>query len=290
MRDFFSLDGAFNKYGGMLADMIILSLMWLLFSVIGAGLTIGASTSAMFYVSTRRIANREGYITSDFWLAFKTNFVRATVVWLIILVTSWLVWFNLRNIEVVGALSVIIFPAQLVIMAEIGLISTYIFPMNARFDMGVKQLFKSSFFMANRHLLTSVSCLVLLISAVALFFVMPPLALFVAPGAYAWLSSFMIMRIFKKYRPEMDKDPVLEIQEIEAQKELDRRKQRFNSAANSKEEGDIIIKDETDAFWAIQEEDAVAVTSENIFDDADNETKGDIWSQLRDAGSSETDV
>ena len=287
MRDFFSLDGPFNKYGGMLADMIILSLMWMFFSVIGLGITIGASTSAMFYVATRRIANREGYITSDFWLAFKTNIKRATLIWLIIVAVVWLIWFNLNNMAAVGALAIIILPAQVLILAEIGLMSMYIFPMNARFDMGLKQLIKSSFFMANRHFLTSLSCLFLLIGAVLLFFVMPPLALFVAPGAYAWLSSVMIMRIFKKYRPEMDKDPMLEIQEIEAEKELERRRQRFNSAVNSETGDGGNPVTEEDVFWAIQEEENMAITEESIFGSENDKDEGDIWTKLRDAGDKE---
>ena len=293
MRDFFSLEGPFNKYGGMVADMVILSLMWLFFSVIGLGVTIGASTSAMFYVSTRRIANREGYITSDFWFAFKANFKKATIVWLVIVVAVWLIWFNLNNIDTVGTMAIIIFPAQIVLLIEVVMMSVYLFPMNARFDMGLKQLVKSSFFMANRHLLTSILCLSLIAGCVVLFFVMPPLALFLAPGMYAWLSSHLIMKIFKKYRPEMDKDPMLEIQEIEAQRELERRKQRFNSVTSKKDENDTgtsetEIANETDAFWAITEEDAEAVTPGSIFDDEnDGKDKGDIWAQLREAGDVE---
>ena len=229
MREFFSFDGPFNRYGGMVADMIILSFMWLLFSIIGLGLTIGASTTAMFYVSTRRIANREGYITRDFWEAFKANFKRATLLWLMILILLLLIYFNINHIEVVGGMAVIIFPAQIILFVEIVLVSIYIFPMAARFDMGIKQLIKSSFFMANRHLLTSVSCAVLLAATVVFFLAMPHLAIFVGPGIYAWLSSYMIMRIFKRYRPEMDKDPVLEIQEIEAQKTEERRKRSIGS-------------------------------------------------------------
>jgi len=292
MRDFFSLEGPFNKYGGMLADTVILSLVWLFFSVIGLGLTVGASTSAMFYVSTRRIANREGYITSDFWFAFKTNFKKATIIWLMILVSLFLVWFNINNVEIVGTMAIIIFPAQFVFLLEISIMSVYIFPMNARFDMGVKQLIKSAFFMANRHLLTSIICLSMIVAGALVFYMMPPLGLFLVPGSYAMLSSYLIMKIIKKYRPEIDKDPVLEIQEIEAQKEEERRRQRFNSSANSQSEsndgseGEIIT--ESDAFWAIQEEDEEIITADNIFDDEnDGKDKGDIWSQLREAGDAE---
>jgi len=244
LRDFFSLEGPFNKYGSMVADMIILSFMWLLFSL--PIVTLGASTTALFYVSTRRIANREGYITRDFWEAFKANIKRATIIWLIILVVLWLVWFNIRNIEVVGGLGFILFPAQIVLLAEIIIMSIYIFPMTARFDMGIRQLFKSSFFMANRHLLTSITCAILLLATVLMFDIMPPIALFLGPGVYAWLSSLMIMRIFKKYRPEMDRDPVLEIQEIEAQKAEERRKRSIGTINEEKEADEVA--DES-ALW-----------------------------------------
>jgi len=130
--------------------------------------------------------------------------------------------------------------------------------------------------------------LFLLVAAVLSFFVVTPIAVFVAPGAYAFLSSYMIMRIFKKYRPEMDKDPMLEIQEIEAQKELERRMQRFNAAKTKKDEsdGDEVVT-EADAFWAIQEEDAAEVTADSIFGDEDGEDNSDIWTQLRKAGDEE---
>jgi len=108
--------------------------------------------------------------------------------------------------------------------------------MCARFDMSVRQIIKSCFYMANRHLLTSITCALLLLAAFLTFDLMPPLAIFLAPGAYAMLSSYMIMKIFKKYRPEMDKDPVLEIQEIEAQKAEERRRQSFGYKAENAEE------------------------------------------------------
>ncbi|MCL2361173.1 MAG: DUF624 domain-containing protein [Defluviitaleaceae bacterium] len=243
MRDFFSLEGPFNKYGGLVADMIILSFMWLFFSVIGFGITIGASTSAMFYVSTRRIANREGYITRDFWEAFKANFKKATILWLIAILLMWLIWFNVTNIDAVGGMAFIILPAQIILFVEITFMSIYAFPMIARFDMGLKQIIKTSFFMANRHMLTSLSCVVLLAAGVLSFFIIAPLALFLAPGLYATLASYMIMRIFKKYRPEMDKDPVLEIQEIEAKKAEERRWRDIGTIDENEEqeknEGDI---------------------------------------------------
>ena len=240
MRDFFSLDGAFNKYGGMLADTIILSLMWFLLSL--PLVTIGASTSALFYVSTRRIAEREGYITSDFWEAFKSNFGRGTKLWLIVFALFVVLGFNLLNAGAVGQLSRVVFAAQIIIAVQASLMCVYIFPLTARFDMGIKQTIRSAFFMANRHLLTSLTCVGLLVLLFVGAWMFPPLFV-VIPGVYAMVASVVIMRIFKKYRPEMDKDPVLEIQEREAEKAEARRQaaiSTFEKAEGDEGNGEVL--------------------------------------------------
>ncbi|MCL2189298.1 MAG: DUF624 domain-containing protein [Defluviitaleaceae bacterium] len=251
MRDFFSLDGAFNKYGGMLADMVIVSLMWLLFTAATLGIAAGASTAALFYVTTRRISDREGYITRDFWEAFKANFKRATVIWLIILGMLLLLYNNILLIldAEAGASGIfsIVLPAQLVFIALILLMSVYIYPLIARFDMGLVQVCKSAFFMAVRHFLTSITCVALVVGVLFLFFQFPPL-LIVAPGLYAWLASMMIMRVFKKYRPEMDKDPMLEIAELEAARAEEKRRREFNLGSGDSED------EERRDFWDDVEE------------------------------------
>jgi uncharacterized membrane protein YesL len=213
MSGFFSLDGAFYKYGTLVADILILSLAWIICSL--PIITIGASTSALFYVTTRRIANREGYILRDFFNSFKTNFIKATVLWFMIGGVAIVLIINILNISVMGSMAGIILPLQICFFAELLLIAFYIFPIAARFDMNKRQILKSAFFMANRHLLTSLSCVALFASLLLGIYLYPPMLL-VAPGLFAWLSSYMFMRVFKKYRPEMDKDPAQELAEIEA--------------------------------------------------------------------------
>ena len=232
MRDFFSLDGAFSRYGTLVADTLILSFMWIIFSL--PVITIGAATSAMFYVSTRRIADREGYITSDFWLAFKVNFKRATLLWLllalimiVLALNVWLMVSGFIETGTLGGVMSIVLPAQFVFMLQFTFISIFMFPMTARFEMGFFQTIKSSFIMANKHFMTSITCTILLVTLV-LVGIMTTIFLFAVPGIYAMLSSYMIMRVFKKYRPEIDKDPRLEIAEIEASKAEERRRRDFS--------------------------------------------------------------
>jgi uncharacterized membrane protein YesL len=225
MRDFFSMEGPFNRYGGMLADIVLVSFMWLLFTL--PVVSAGASTTALFYVTTRRLSEREGYITTDFWTSFKSNFKRATVVWLIYLTVTLLVLANIfiiSNPENEGIqMRTFMFAAQLVILIITGLMSVYLYPLLARFDMKLIDIIKSAFFLTFRHFLTTLACVVMLGIAIFLFIQFLPL-LIVLPGAYAWLASLLLMRVFRKYRPEMDRNVAEEIAEIEAAKDEKRRR------------------------------------------------------------------
>ncbi|MCL2577137.1 MAG: DUF624 domain-containing protein [Defluviitaleaceae bacterium] len=228
MRDFFGLEGSFNKYMGFVADTFILSMLWIFFSIITLSIGIGASTTALFYVATRRIANREGYITSDFWQSFKSNFVRATKVWIVICILVAVIILSMISGISLGdelPLGSIVLPVQIVTLTEILFVSIYIFPVLARFDMNIKEAVKTCFFMANRHFLTSVMCLGIHAGLIVFVFMVPQLfpLIFAIPGIYGMLSSVLIMRVFKKYRPEMDKDPILELQEIERKRAEEKR-------------------------------------------------------------------
>jgi len=207
MGGFFNMDGPFFRFGNAVADIMILSLLWIAFSI--PIITIGASTTALFYVTTRRISDRQGYLFRDFSSSFKANFKRSTLLWLL-----WLLFFTiivtniwlLPRMDIDATLSSILLPIQIIILIELLITAIYLFPLTARFDMGFLQTIKSAFFMANRHIFATVS---ILITIAAIFlsavFVFEPI-LFFAMGLYAYGASFMIMGVFKKYRPEMDED------------------------------------------------------------------------------------
>ncbi|MBQ9920351.1 MAG: hypothetical protein IJO49_05995, partial [Clostridia bacterium] len=64
--------------------------------------------------------------------------------------------------------------------------------------------------LANKHAFTSLTCATLFGSILFILFKYYPLLLSIAPAAYAFITSFMIMRVFKKYNPEMDPKVVIE--------------------------------------------------------------------------------
>ena len=206
MGGFFNMDGPFYRVGNMVADIMILSLLWFVFSI--PIVTIGASTTALFYVATKRISNKEGYLFRDFWKSFSSNFLQATITWVIIMVVGSLLLFNIININIVGDLKSFILPFQICFMVELLLVSIYIFPLISRFDMKMKELFKTAFLMANKHLLTSFLCVLVIVGVLLLIYYFG-FFIVVAMGAYAFCSSFFLIKVFKKYRPELDSDDYL---------------------------------------------------------------------------------
>ena len=84
MNQVFSPDSPVISFLGKIADLIIINLLVIICSL--PIFTIGASWTAMYYVTVKMVKNEESYVTKDFFKSFKQNFRQATVIWLINLI------------------------------------------------------------------------------------------------------------------------------------------------------------------------------------------------------------
>ena len=200
---FFSLDGPVYRIGGIIADIMILSIFWILLAI--PVVTIGASTSAVYYVFTKRINGRDGYLWQDFWKSFRQNFITSTAVWLTLLLVYIVLTFNILNVGLLEGMTDFVLIVQFVILVQVSFITMYAFPLISRFEMGYREVFKTSFFLANRHILITISNAVMLATCILVAF-FQPMFILIVPGVYCYFSSFLIIKAFKKYRPDMDLD------------------------------------------------------------------------------------
>jgi len=195
------MDGPFYKIGSIIADILIIGLIWLMLAV--PIFTIGASTTAAYYVFTRRISGKEGYLWQDFWRSFRENFRTATAVWLTLLMVYAVLIFNVLNANLTEDFMSFVIVTQFIIFVQISFVAMYAFPLISRFEMGYLTAFKTAFFLANRHILLTIANAILFLVVAILCFLQP---IFVIPaiGLYFNFSSFFILRAFKKYRPDLD--------------------------------------------------------------------------------------
>ena len=83
MNNIFNPEGKVMLFFTKIAYTAYLNVLWFLCCL--PIVTAGASTTALFYVTLKLAKDEEGAITRSFFRAFRRNFRKATLIWLILL-------------------------------------------------------------------------------------------------------------------------------------------------------------------------------------------------------------
>ncbi len=203
----FSLDGAFVKVMSLVADVIMLSVLFFITCI--PVITIGPSTTALFYVMTRRIYEKEAYIFRDYFKSFKLNFIQSFLTWLLISVLFSILAFNIYSIfagytfdigTITGKFFLVLY---LSLTIEVFMLSLYAYPVISRFDLKFVDGIKKSLLLAHLHLPTTIS-LTCVAFIVGYFTIANPFLLIVSMGMYTSFASYFIMKVFRKHHPTID--------------------------------------------------------------------------------------
>ena len=90
----FSYDGLLVRFLNLVADLVALHVLWLLCSL--PIVTMGASTTALYYASMRRIRTDESHVHQNFFRSFRQNFRQSTILWLMMLVVGAVLLLDFR--------------------------------------------------------------------------------------------------------------------------------------------------------------------------------------------------
>ena len=94
MSRFFNPDNPIMEFIAKIFDLILLNLIFI-FSCVPI-ITIGASTSALSYVTLKMVRNEEAYIVRSFFKSFKDNFKQATIINLIMIAVGAVLYLDLN--------------------------------------------------------------------------------------------------------------------------------------------------------------------------------------------------
>lgn len=206
----FSYKGLLAKFLYLVADVMILHLLWLVCSI--PIITIGASSTALYYSCMKRIRTDEGYITTNFFKSFKQNFRQSTIIWLIMLCVFALLFADISiSMQIGGIMGKIMLFTSGILIIPVTIISIYIFPVQAKFDNSIFNNFKNAIFM-------SISALPLTIVLIAIFITFLLLTISFVPfiglmiicgaGLYGYLMSSVFVQIFRKFLPEEQEEDI----------------------------------------------------------------------------------
>lgn len=193
--------GSFTYICSKIFDVLALGLVWVLCCL--PIITIGASSTALYYATVKCVKRSEGYIMQEFFKSFKQNFKPATILWGIFVALTFLMQLNIgilmqKTSGLFGLFFIVFYSAVCIYLTVMML---YAFPALSRFEMGPGWIFKLSLFMTVRYLFHSIMLLAIL--AMALLFVWKiPMLIFLVPGPMAFLMSEFIEGPLKKHEPQ----------------------------------------------------------------------------------------
>ena len=209
MDDLFNLDAPIWSWMSELADIVILTLLWWMCCI--PIITIGASTTAFYYVMGKKVRKENAYVAKDFFKSFKQNFKQSiplTVIMIIAVVSMSL--YGLMTIE--GLLLQIdslkwIMPLTVIFSFEVINVFTYLWAILSRFDMKTKVIVKTALVLTHKHLLTTIINTVIFIISGFLVLRFLPIIVFI-PGIIMTLNSFLMQNLFSRYiTSDMIKEP-----------------------------------------------------------------------------------
>lgn len=200
----FSPDSWLGKAFYFVADIITLHFLWLLCSL--PLITIGASTTALYYCMMKRIRRDEGYATSNFFASFKANLKQSTIMWVIFLLVAFILYADARiGLAIGGALGNVFLFTSTVLSILVFLTMLYLFPVQAKFENKIVDNIKNAFLMSLSNFGYTCLLLVLNISFV-MFAILSHFVIGVylvcGAGFYAFLTSGVYIMVFRKYLPD----------------------------------------------------------------------------------------
>lgn len=199
MGNLFNPENTLFQIFTKVAGVIQLSLLWFLFSI--PIITIGASTTALYYTTNKTLFKNRGYIAQEFLNAFKSNFKQSTIAWVVILffyILAVLDFYILRAFSTLADYPNMDYIVLIILLALVTCWANYLFPCIAKFANTTGKLLKNTLIMALLNLPWTIFLLIPFVIAVALFYAYPPL-LFVVPALYMCCAVMILERIFRKY-------------------------------------------------------------------------------------------
>lgn len=203
VKGFFNPDNPLMVFLSRLTDVILLNLLCVLCCI--PVITVGASLTALHYVTLKMVKGEEGYILRSFFKSFRDNFKQATVIWLLLFVLILLFLVDVQVLRSAGTqlpriLSIVIYAVFLLV----AMTAMYVFPVLSRFCNTTLQTIRNAFFMSilnfPKTLLMAVIYLLPLLFL--LHYSTIPVYLLIGFSGGAYINSYLWKGIFRRYEPE----------------------------------------------------------------------------------------
>ena len=202
MNRFFSRDNWLWSPFSWVADMVILSCLWVICSA--PLLTIGASTAALYDCAARCVRGGDEKMFARFFRTFRRELMQSIptiLLWCIVIIGGYAAISTYGNSVTVTNTSTAITTGLLLLLTVVVGIAAWVFPLLSRFTFRVVQLNVTAVKLALIHLPRTMALGISTVFAgfLCLQFIAP---LFFLPGILALLWTLLLESVFRKYENE----------------------------------------------------------------------------------------
>ena len=222
MNRLFDIEGPLFTTLTRIADLFILNFLFIICCL--PVFTIGASVSALYYVTMKMAADEDCYTVKGFFKAFKDNFKKSTIIWFIDAFVGISLFIDYKIIR--GDYGKIFNPESkftnvmfiLFLLASIIWIyaTLYVYPIQAKFENTIKNTIVNALYMSILNLPKTL--IIVIITAfpwVIMYYVERAVVFYVIVfSVVAYMNSFIFVRIFRVYenKVEITKDENFTVQ------------------------------------------------------------------------------
>ncbi len=208
MSNLFNLDNPIFSIINKIVDIVLLSIVYTLICI--PIFTIGPATTALYYTVVKNIRKERSYPFREFFKSFKDNFKQGLGLTIIFIVVYLILYVDIKFVQhsLTGTKQSVFMGIFIGLTVLAIIVNLYVFPYLSRFEITVKQLLKNCFYLAIRHLPSTLVLAVITGASLLLSYLFFPIGSLIIPGLSILLQSLLIERIFKKYMPEKLEDAV----------------------------------------------------------------------------------
>lgn len=186
-------------------DILLISAMWFICCL--PVVTIGASTTALYYAVVKGMRKGRGYALQNFFHAFRQNFLPATLLWLFygFLVAALYICFVFAAAVPDPGLRFFMTTVYTFMGFVFLSMGCYSFPILSRCSMKCGKIIRFSFGLMIRHFPFTL-IMVIIVGAAAVGMWVFPLFVFCLPAVGSMLFSLFMERILIRYTPDDEKN------------------------------------------------------------------------------------
>jgi uncharacterized membrane protein YesL len=162
-----SMDSKFMKFMEQFVDLVLLNLLWLVFSL--PLVTVGAATAAASSLILQGLDGESPSLVRSFWREFRRNFFRATGLWLLEALALYALWLDGQLVFGQSDPPILLLCISFVSLVFVFCAFVYAYPLTARYENTLVKTLQNSVLLGFRYPGRTLLLVLLLVLEIGLF-------------------------------------------------------------------------------------------------------------------------